>query len=140
MKNRKTVLAWAAASIAALFLIAVLVGRSDAQNQSSGKTQPRGGAGQGGGFGGGGGGQGGGGGFGGGGGGQGGGFGGGGGGFPGFGGGGSVAANTEYVYVLQGNTLHQFAAGDLKPIKNVQLDPPPHPPEGDNAPPPKRNR
>jgi hypothetical protein len=37
-------------------------------------------------------------------------------------GGGSVAANAEYVYVLQNNTLFQFAANDLKPIKNIQLD------------------
>ena len=119
---------WLAAGFAALALVAAFVAFSDALAQSSGKAQQGGsqqtGQRAGGGFGGGGGGQGGG--FGGGGGGQGGGFGGGGGGqggggFGGFGGG-SVAANAEYVYVLQNNTLFQFAASDLKPIKNVPLD------------------
>ena len=104
---------WLAACVAALVLVATFAAFSDVLAQSSGKaqqgaSQPSGQRG-GGGFGGGGGGQGGGGGFGGGGGGQGGGggFGGGGqggGGFGGFGGG-SVAANAEYVYVLQNNTL-----------------------------------
>ena len=117
---------WLAAGVPALVLLAVLVAFSDALAQPSGKTQKGGtpqtggvaGNGQrggGGGFGGGGGGQGGGGGFGGGGQGS-GGF--GGGGF----GGGSVAANAEYVYVLQNNTLFQFAANDLKPIKSVPLE------------------
>lgn len=115
MKNYKTTLTWAVPGIMTLLLIALLFGLSDAQAQSRGNTQPRvgGGQGGGGGFGGG---------FGGGGQGSGGGF--GGAGFPGFGGG-SVAANAEYVYVLQNNTLYQFSAGDLKPIKNVPLEPAP---------------
>src|SRR5688572_464808 len=99
MKNSKTTLAWAAVGIVTLLLVALLFGLSDVQAQSRGNSQPRVGGGQGGGGGSGGG-------FGGGG--QGSGF--GGAGFPGFGGG-SVAANTEYVYVLQNNTLYQFSAG-----------------------------
>ena len=111
---------WLAAGVSALVLLAVLVAFSDALAQPSGKTQKDGspqtvgvaGSGQrggGGGFGGGGGG-----------------FGGGGQGGGGFGGGGfgggSVAANAEYVYVLQNNTLFQFAANDLKAIKSVPLE------------------
>ena len=79
--------------------------------------------GAGGGFGGAGGGAGGaGGGFGGGAGGAGGGFGGAGGGFGGVAGAGSVAANNEFVYVLQNHTLYQFSADDLRLLKRVPLD------------------
>ena len=112
MKNHKKLLSWLAGGISVLFLIAAVIGLSDAQAQS-GKSKTAGDSQQGGGFGGG---------FGGGAGGQGGGGGyGGGQGFPGFGGGSSIAANTEYVYVLQNNTLHQFSASDLKAIKSVPL-------------------
>ena len=106
---------------------------ADVAEKGSQKSNQRGtgGGGQGGGGGGFGGGQGGGGGgFGGGQGGGGGGFGGGqGGGGGGFGGGqggggsaGSVAANADYVYVLQNNTLTQLSAKDLTQVKQSSLE------------------
>ncbi len=54
-----------------------------------------------------------------------GGFGGGGGfGWGGFGAASSVAANADYVYVLQENTLTQLSAKDLAEVKRVTLQPP----------------
>jgi hypothetical protein len=60
--------------------------------------------------------------FGGGAGGAGGGFGGGAGGFGGVASAGSVAANNEFVYVLQNHTLYQFSANDLRLLKRVPMD------------------
>lgn len=45
-----------------------------------------------------------------------------GGGFGGVAGTGSVAANNEFVYVLQNHTLYQFSADDLRLLKRVPLD------------------
>ena len=43
----------------------------------------------------------------------------------GFGTAGSVAANAEFVYVLQNNTLTQLSANDLTEVKKVTLKPAP---------------
>jgi hypothetical protein len=45
-----------------------------------------------------------------------------GGGFGGIPWGGSIAANAEFVYVLQNQTLYQFSANDLRLLKRVPLD------------------
>jgi hypothetical protein len=43
------------------------------------------------------------------------------------GGGSAIAVSGDSVFVLQGNALYKFAAGDLTLIKRVQLAPPPPP-------------
>jgi hypothetical protein len=36
--------------------------------------------------------------------------------------GGELAANDEFVYILQGHTLYQFSAGELRLLKRVPLE------------------